>query len=152
KPNVSTLVGSLYEQGDRRRDAGFSIFYMGINSGGLLGPIVAGYLAQRVDWHAGFACAGIGMACGLVQYWLTRARLRPGLDRLARDKATRQATGASSASPSAGFTSAEWSRILAIVIFFVFASLFWGAYEQAGSTLNLFADQYSTLTILGYTF
>src|SRR2546421_265975 len=68
KPNVSTLVGSLYEQGDRRRDAGFSIFYMGINSGGLFGPIVAGYLAQRVDWHAGFACAGIGMACGLVQY------------------------------------------------------------------------------------
>ena len=68
KPNVSTLVGSLYEPGDRRRDAGFSIFYMGINSGGLFGPIVAGYLAQRVDWHAGFACAGFGMAFGLVQY------------------------------------------------------------------------------------
>lgn len=152
KPNVSTLVGSLYEQGDRRRDPGFSIFYMGINSGGLLGPIVAGYLAQRVDWHAGFACAGIGMACGLVQYWMTRERLRPGLDRLARDKAARHVSATSSAGPSAGFTGAEWSRIVAIVIFFVFASLFWGAYEQAGSTLNLFADQYSTLTILGYTF
>jgi POT family proton-dependent oligopeptide transporter len=152
KPNVSTLVGSLYEQGDRRRDPGFSIFYMGINSGGLLGPIVAGYLAQRVDWHAGFACAGIGMACGLVQYWLTRERLRPGLDRLARDKAARRTTATTGTAPSAGFTSAEWSRIAAIVIFFVFASLFWGAYEQAGSTLNLFADQYSTLTILGYTF
>jgi POT family proton-dependent oligopeptide transporter len=152
KPNVSTLVGSLYEQGDRRRDPGFSIFYMGINSGGLLGPIVAGYLAQRVDWHAGFACAGIGMACGLAQYWLTRERLRPGLERLARDKAARRQTATSTAASSAGFTSAEWSRIVAIVIFFVFASLFWGAYEQAGSTLNLFADQYSTLTILNYTF
>ena len=62
KPSVSTLVGSLYEQGDARRDAGFSIFYMGINLGAILGPLVAGYLAQRVDWHIGFACAGIGMA------------------------------------------------------------------------------------------
>ena len=56
KPNVSTLVGSLYEQGDARRDAGFSIFYMGINLGALFGPLIAGYLAQRVDWHIGFAC------------------------------------------------------------------------------------------------
>ena len=54
KPNVSTLVGALYRDGDRRRDAGFSIFYMGINLGALLGPLVAGYLAQRVDWHLGF--------------------------------------------------------------------------------------------------
>ena len=152
KPNVSTLVGSLYEPGDRRRDAGFSIFYMGINSGGLFGPIVAGYLAQRVDWHAGFACAGFGMAFGLVQYWVGRGRLKHGLDRLARDRATRKQEVASNAGVSIGFSRAEWSRILAIVIFFVFASLFWGAYEQAGSTLNLFADQYSSLTILGYTF
>jgi proton-dependent oligopeptide transporter, POT family len=152
KPNVSTLVGSLYEAGDRRRDAGFSIFYMGINSGGLFGPIVAGYLAQRVDWHAGFACAGFGMAFGLVQYWVGRGRLKHGLDRLARDRATRKQEVASNAGASIGFSREEWSRILAIVIFFVFASLFWGAYEQAGSTLNLFADQYSSLTILGYTF
>jgi proton-dependent oligopeptide transporter, POT family len=152
KPNVSTLVGSLYEQGDQRRDPGFSIFYMGINSGGLMGPIVAGYLAQRVDWHAGFACAGVGMAFGLVQYWVGRGRLQQGLDRLARERAARKETATSSASPSAGFTRVEWSRILVIVILFVFASLFWGAYEQAGSTLNLFADRYSTLTILGYTF
>jgi POT family proton-dependent oligopeptide transporter len=152
KPNVSTLVGSLYEPGDRRRDAGFSIFYMGINSGGLFGPIVAGYLAQRVDWHAGFACAGFGMAFGLVQYWVGRGRLKHGLDRLARDRATRKQEVAANAGVSIGFSREEWSRILAIVIFFVFASLFWGAYEQAGSTLNLFADQYSSLTILGYTF
>src|SRR5262245_58423165 len=61
KPNVSTVVGSLYAPGDPRRDAGFSIFYMGINLGAFLGPLVAGYLAQRVDWHIGFASAGIGM-------------------------------------------------------------------------------------------
>jgi POT family proton-dependent oligopeptide transporter len=61
KPNVSTLVGSLYAPGDARRDAGFSLFYMGINLGAFLGPIIAGYLAQRVNWHIGFAAAGVGM-------------------------------------------------------------------------------------------
>ena len=60
KPNVSTLVGSLYRPGDTRRDAGFSLFYMGINLGAFIGPLIAGYLAQRVDWHIGFASAGIG--------------------------------------------------------------------------------------------
>src|SRR5881398_1331046 len=83
KPNVSTLVGSLYEQGDARRDAGFSIFYMGINLGAFVGPIVAGYLAQGVDWHLGFACAGVGMTLGLVQYVLGRGRLAPAIARLA---------------------------------------------------------------------
>src|SRR5881394_1718298 len=83
KPNASTLVGSLYEPGDARRDAGFSIFYMGINLGAFIGPLVAGYFAQKVDWHLGFACAGVGMTLGLIQYVLGRARLAPALARLA---------------------------------------------------------------------
>src|SRR2546425_1254148 len=83
KPNVSTLVGSLYEQGDERRDAGFSIFYMGINLGAFLGPLIAGKLAEAVDWHLGFACAGVGMSLGLVQYVLGRRRLDPAIARLA---------------------------------------------------------------------
>lgn len=150
KPNASTLVGSLYEPGDRRRDAGFSIFYMGINSGAFLGPIIAGYLAQRVDWHAGFAAAGVGMAIGLVQYWFGRARLAPGLARIAAEKpATR---GDAAASASAPLTSDDWKRIGAIVVFFIFATIFWGAYEQAGSTLNLFADRYTRLSIAGFSF
>src|SRR6476619_6047409 len=77
KPNVSTLVGSLYDERASRRDAGFSLFYMGINLGALFGPLIAGYLAQRVDWHIGFACAGVGMVLGLVQYVVGRHRLRP---------------------------------------------------------------------------
>src|SRR6476659_2746967 len=92
KPNVSTLVGSLYQPGDPRRDAGFSIFYMGINLGAFLGPLIAGYLAQRGDLHLGFACAGVGMAVGLVQYVLGKERLRPALDHLA---AQPRAVGAS---------------------------------------------------------
>src|SRR5688500_248654 len=77
KPNVSTLVGSLYEQADARRDAGFSLFYMGINIGAIAGPLIAGYLAQRVDWHIGFGCAAVGMVLGLLQYVLGKKRLQP---------------------------------------------------------------------------
>ena len=86
KPSVSTLVGSLYPQGDPRRDAGFSIFYMGINSGAMLGPIIAGYVAQRIDWHLGFGCAAIGMALGLVQYVLDKRHLQPAIVRMAEEK------------------------------------------------------------------
>src|SRR6266536_5735258 len=76
KPNVSTMVGDLYDEGDARRDAGFSIFYMGINLGALLAPLVVGYLGQRVEWHYGFGAAGVFMVMGLIQYVLGRDRLR----------------------------------------------------------------------------
>jgi POT family proton-dependent oligopeptide transporter len=159
KPNVSTIVGSLYPPGDPRRDAGFSIFYMGINLGAFIGPLIAGYLAQRVDWHIGFACAGVGMALGLVQYVLGRRRLQPAIDRLeAQARANAAATTGSTATAATGegagfkFTSNEWKRIGAIVILFIVASLFWGAYEQAGSTLTLFADRYTQLEMLGLAF
>jgi POT family proton-dependent oligopeptide transporter len=143
KPNVSTLVGALYEQGDERRDAGFSIFYMGINLGALIGPLIAGKLAEGVDWHLGFACAGVGMTLGLVQYVLGRSRLQPAIARLAARPRPAAAVG------SDAFTAADWKRMAAVVVFFVFASFFWGAYEQAGSTLNLFADRYVRLELLG---
>ncbi|HXL05698.1 MAG TPA: peptide MFS transporter [Gemmatimonadales bacterium] len=148
KPNVSTLVGSLYEQGDERRDAGFSVFYMGINLGALLGPLVAGKLAEGVDWHLGFACAGVGMTLGLAQYVLGRRRLAPAIERLAARPGA--AAGAAPVPGSTGgFTTEDWKRMTAVVVFFAFASLFWGAYEQAGSTLNLFADRYVHLELLG---
>jgi POT family proton-dependent oligopeptide transporter len=156
KPNISTLVGSLYPQGDTRRDAGFSIFYMGINTGAFFGPIIAGYLAQRVNWHIGFACAGVGMTFGLIQYVVGRARLNEGISRLrqqSRRPAVSAAAGSQTAEPaSSGFTNDEWKRIGAIVIFFLAAMIFWAGYEQAGSTLNLFADRYTRVTLLGFSF
>ena len=149
KPNVSAMVGSLYEEGDTRRDAGFSIFYMGINLGAFIGPLIAGYLAQKVDWHIGFACAGVGMALGLTQYVLGKERLRPALQKLSMSQKesarSRRLTGA-------GFTSKEWRRMATVGILFIFAALFWGAYEQGGSTLNLFADRYTRLTAFGFSF
>jgi len=156
KPNVSTIVGSLYPPGDPRRDAGFSIFYMGINLGAFTGPLIAGYLAQRVDWHVGFACAGVGMALGLVQYVLGRQRLQPAIERLEAQAKTTAATAKSAATDNAGsglrLTGDEWKRIGAIVVLFLVATLFWGAYEQAGSTLTLFAERHTRLEVFGFSF
>jgi POT family proton-dependent oligopeptide transporter len=153
KPSVSTLVGSLYEQGDHRRDAGFSIFYMGINSGAILGPIVAGYVAQRIDWHLGFGCAAVGMALGLAQYVLDRRHLQVAIDRMAAERAARAAEKRSDEGKgSLAFTAAEWRRIVAIVVLFAFAILFWAGYEQAGSTLALMGDRNTRLEVFGFPF
>ena len=163
KPNVSAIVGSLYDTDDARRDAGFSIFYMGINLGAALGPFIAGYLAQRVDWHLGFACAGVGMVAGVIQYVAGRKRLQPAVDRLEAQRRAARAMAAerarTAAAPSEqteptfwGFTRVEWKRLAAMGVFFVLAAVFWGAYEQAGSTLNLFGDRFTRTTVLGFNF
>jgi POT family proton-dependent oligopeptide transporter len=159
KPSVSTLVGSLYPQGDPRRDAGFSIFYMGINSGAMLGPIIAGYVAQRIDWHLGFGCAAIGMALGLVQYVLDKRHLQPAIVRMAEERRMRatvdpvtHSTSAPTAGGVLGFTPGEWGRIGAIVVLFLFAILFWAGYEAAGSSLALFADRNTDLHLFGFEF
>ena len=152
KPNISTLVGGLYEPGDERRDAGFSLFYMGINLGAFLGPIIAGRIAEGIDWHLGFACAGFGMILGLTQYVLGRRHLQPAVERIVAQKAARRAADATAAGGQGGrspLTADDWRRISAVFVLFIFASLFWGAYEQAGSTLTLFADRYVHLELLG---
>src|ERR1700733_13870256 len=71
KPNISTLVGTLYRENDVRRDAGFSIYYMGVNIGALIAPLVCGYLGENINWHYGFGAAGVGMTLGVVQYVLS---------------------------------------------------------------------------------
>jgi len=148
KPNVSTIVGSLYDEGDARRDAGFSVFYMGINLGAFIGPLIAGGLAQKVNWHLGFAMAGFGMVAGVIQYVVGRRHIEPGLVRLAaRSKPATPVAGA-----GGGFSAEEWKRIAVIFVLFVFASIFWGAYEQAGSTLNLFGDRYTNNTVFGFAY
>ncbi len=76
KPTISSMVGELYTRNDQaRRDAGFTIFYAGINLGAALSPLITGYLGERVDWHLGFAAAGVGMVLGLLQYKLTERNL-----------------------------------------------------------------------------
>src|SRR6266581_962171 len=108
--------------------------------------IVGGMIAEGIDWHLGFACAGVGMTLGLIQYVAGRRRLQPALDRLA---ARPKPALAAAPQASSAFTREDWKRMAAVVVFFLFASLFWGAFEQAGSTLTLFADRYVRLELLG---
>ncbi len=202
KPNVSAIVGQIYAPDDVRRDAGFSIFYMGINIGGFTAPLVCGYLGQRVDWHLGFGAAGIGMAVGLIQYQWGRKYLgdagrypAPAESPEAADSLRRRtfaigvavagvlalvvaggALGWWTVSPigvadAAGYLLllivlvffgwlylvAEWtpverSRLYAVGVFFLAAALFWSVFEQAGSTLNLFAERATDSTLFGIDF
>ncbi len=125
KPNISTMVGDLYAEKDERRDAGFSIFYMGINLGALLAPIVCGYLGQKIDWHYGFAAAGVGMVLGLVQYVLSGDRLRRVGNRPVRKDET-DIANVKNAQDAKGFDL--FTIILAIVggITGFFAGMYWG--------------------------
>ncbi len=148
KPNASTMVGALYDREDARRDAGFSIFYVGINVGAFVAPLVVGTLGQKVNWHVGFACAGVGMIIGLIQYVAGKPRLMPALERLGQT----DAHAARSSEPWWRFQRDEWGRVAAIAVLFVFSSIFWGAFEQASSSLNLFADRLTRNTAFGYNF
>ena len=202
KGNVSVIVGALYGQADVRRDAGFSIFYMGINIGAFVAPLVCGYLGQRVDWHLGFAAAGVGMVLGLVQYiaggkYLGTAGLHPApavSPEAAAQLKQRAAIAAavlvvilavlgagaySGAIPvtaiqiadgagyflliltlaffgwlffSGGWTPRERKHLYVIGVLFLAAALFWSVFEQAGSTLNLFADRDTNNVVFGYEY
>jgi proton-dependent oligopeptide transporter, POT family len=147
KPNVSTMVGQLYAPGDPRRDAGFTIFYMGINVGAFLGPIVCGYLAQTAGfgWHWGFAAAGVGMVAGVALYLLLRGRYLAGVG-FARSRAE-SGQGESQYAPAAD----DGRRVLALLIVALFVVCFWAAYDQAGSSMNLFADKHTRLQVGDFT-
>ena len=210
KPNISAMVGQLYPAKDQRRDAGFSIFYMGINLGAFLSPIVVGFLAQHpwfrgfisslgLDpnsaWHWGFGAAGVGMTLGLVQYLLGRRRLSHVGEPPSKSQKTEAAQtsgfdfitlglailggliggGLGYLFGDAGLISAlfplvvgffagyllgtlrflagdELKRVIVIFILFVFSILFWMTYEQAGSSLTLFADRMTRTTIFGWAY
>ncbi len=149
KPNVSTIVGTLYRRDDPRRDAGFSLFYMGINTGAFFAPIVTGWLGQKINWHIGFAAAGVGMVFGIIQYVLGRKYLTP-----VSEAKTPQTVAVESAPQVAKqpFTREEWGRITAASILTLFALIFWAGFEQAGSSLTLFADRATRLVVLGFTY
>jgi POT family proton-dependent oligopeptide transporter len=151
KPNVSGIVGTLYSKEDVRRDAGFSIFYMGINLGAFIAPLICGPLGQRINWHYGFGAAGVGMTLGVIQYMAGKKHIAPGLARHAKEEVDERAAELAEGR-SSSFTREEWRRISVIAILFFFSMLFWGAFEQAGSSLNLFADRLTRLSFLQWNF
>jgi len=140
KPNISTQVGSLYGPGDPRRDRAYSIFYVGINLGAFLAPLVCGTLGEGVGWHYGFAAAGVGMVIGLCIY-LYALPLLP-TDEMHRAQA---AQGGQSARKPLDHN--ERRAVLALLALFVPNTLFWAAYEQMGNTIILWADAYTDRSI-----
>ncbi len=202
KPNISTIVGQLYSPEDRRRDAGFSIFYMGINLGAFLAPLVCGFVGETYNYRWGLALAGVGMVIGLVTFVRGRPRLgEAGLHPAApkeeaeraavRRKLYRAGLGlalvvvAAVAGEAAGlyeltaevvvnlvglflfavvialfgwmFFAGDWTpverkRLIAILVLFLVSCFFWSVFEQAGSTLNLFAKQDTERLLFGFEF
>jgi proton-dependent oligopeptide transporter, POT family len=135
KPNISTQVGSLYPEGDRRRDRAFSIFYVGINLGAFFSPLVCGTLGEEVGWHYGFAAAGIGMTTGLIIYLIATPTLP-------KDAFAARA-------PAAPLARSDWQAIVALVVLMLPVSLFWATYEQQGNTIVLWASQYTDRHLWG---
>ncbi|PTL81721.1 peptide MFS transporter [Vitiosangium sp. GDMCC 1.1324] len=205
KPNISAMVGGLYPEGGARRDAGFSIFYMGINIGAFTAPIVVGLLGERVNWHVGFGAAGVGMVFGVIQYLLggkhlgevgkkaRSADLRPEAPgQLEKSGGSRMAgftvvgvlvgllvvlqllgvvdlTSAVGLARAGGFIivtlalaffayqftaggldATEKRRLAVIGVFFIASTLFWAGFEQAGSSLNLFARDATDRVVFGW--
>jgi proton-dependent oligopeptide transporter, POT family len=155
KPNVSTIVGTLYTRDDPRRDAGFSLFYMGINLGAFIAPFITGYFGQKINWHIGFGLAGVGMVFGLIQYVYGRKYLVPAVEPGTAPVAASSASVTAPKTPARNegtFSKQDWGRIAAASILTLFALIFWAGFEQAGSSLTLFADRATRLTILGFTY
>jgi len=197
KPNVSAIVGELYPEGGGRRDAGFSIFYMGINIGAFVGPLICGFLGESIAWKYAFLAAGIGMVAGLIQYkvgaGLSDLGGAPQLDAAERGKAQKTIGGAVvgaavlgvlifwlqmsgitaiSLQQAAGvtgvvivglaiayfayhlilgpWTTVEKKRLVVIFFLFIGAALFWSGFEQAGSSMNLFAADLTNRVFLGW--
>jgi POT family proton-dependent oligopeptide transporter len=141
KPNISTQVGALYAPGDHRRDRAYSIFYLGINIGAFLAPLVCGTLAAQFGWHYGFAAAGIGMLVSLGIYLGGRGTLPP--DTLPRRGAT--------ASEQAPLERGERRAVLALIGVCAPVALFWAAYDQQGNTLLLWAEDFTDRSVnLGF--
>jgi POT family proton-dependent oligopeptide transporter len=133
KPNISAQVGSLYAPGDRRRDRAYSIFYVGINVGAFLAPLVCGTLGEELGWHYGFTAAGIGMTLALLIYLRALPTLPP--DELQRAKSEHVY--------NKPLDRNEWRGILALIALFVPTAFFWATYEQQGNTIVLWADDHT---------
>ncbi|MBN2576141.1 MAG: peptide MFS transporter, partial [Deltaproteobacteria bacterium] len=131
KSNISTMVGQLYSERDRRRDAAFTIFYMGINLGAAIGQIVCPKLAYRYNWHLGFSAAGFGMVLGLATYVILKRRFLGTIGDVPAGRRARVEKTAPSGQP---LTIEEKHGIAAIAILAFFNIFFWMAFEQAGSS------------------
>jgi POT family proton-dependent oligopeptide transporter len=131
KPNISTMVGGLYKQGDVRRDKGFTLFYIGINLGAFLSSIIVGYVGETIGWHYGFGLAGIGMLLGQIVYMSGQKHLKHVGNFIGDNKEDAEKS-------HAPLTKVEKDRILVMLLSFAIIIVFWGAFEQAGGLMNIY--------------
>ncbi|MDG1429234.1 MAG: peptide MFS transporter [Crocinitomicaceae bacterium] len=144
KPNISTMVGGLYKQGDIRRDKGFTIFYIGINIGAFLASIIVGYVGEVHGWHYGFGLAGLGMALGLLQYALGQKHLKHVGNYLGASENAEE-----KAAMSKPLSKIEKDRVGVLFISFLIVILFWGAFEQAGGLMNIYTKTKTDRMLFG---
>ena len=143
KPNISSMVGGLYKPKDERRDIGFYIFYMGINIGGFLAPILCGYIGEKYNWHYGFGLAAIGMLLGQGVYlWGQKYLVHVGNKMSVKNEADRVLL-------ERPLTKIEKDRVKVLLISFLLIILFWAAFEQAGGLMNLYASQKTDRNFFG---
>jgi proton-dependent oligopeptide transporter, POT family len=160
KPNVSSIVGGLYPLGSDKKDGAYTIFYMGINAGAFLGILLCGYIGEKVGWSYGFGLAGIFMFVGMIQFWFGQGifgnvglspKQKLASDRLAVhegvsvvDKEVKEGENEEGNSPVV-----VRDRLVVIGILAFFTIFFWWAFEQAGSSMTIFAKDYTQRTLSG---
>ncbi len=144
KPNISTMVGGLYNKGDVKRDTAFTIFYIGINIGAFAAPILVGYVGEVINWHYGFGLAGIGMTIGQIVYIWGQKYLKEigNFVPVIKDANTNK---------KVKLTTVEKDRMIVLILSFIIVIVFWGAYEQAGGLMNLYARDKIDRVIFGFT-
>lgn len=163
KPNISTLVGGLYKEGDERRDSAFSIFYMGINLGAFLAPLIVGLLTDKMfattdaegnilsyGYRYGFLAAAVGMFLGQILFNLLSEKYLGELGKKPGSLNASSLDEVDTKELDKPLSKDEKDRIKVIFIFFLFAIFFWAGFEQAGSSLSLYTDRYINRSFFGY--
>ena len=146
KPNISTMVGGLYEQGDIRRDKGFTIFYIGINIGAFLSSLIVGYVGEVHGWHYGFGLAGIGMLLGQLVYMAGQKHLIHVGNLLTKTENPEEKE-----KYNQPLTKIEIDRVKVLLLSFLIVIVFWGAFEQAGGLMNIYTLEKTNRVIAGMT-
>ncbi|ACY52294.1 peptide MFS transporter [Vibrio diabolicus] len=147
KPNISTMVGDLYKEGDNRRDGAFTIFYMGINLGALLAGVVSGSVTTSYGWKAGFVAAGVGMIISLVMQMVLA---QSWLGDIGREPAAKRDLSNKNSTTKQPLTKEEVNRLKVILVMSLFTIVFWAGFEQAGGLMNIYTQQYTDRMIGGF--
>jgi POT family proton-dependent oligopeptide transporter len=144
KPNISSIVGGLYKD-ETKKDGAYTIFYMGVNAGAFFGFMLCGYIGEKIGWHYGFGLAGVFMLLGLLQFYFAKSIFGKIGDRPVKNNAS----DTTIEEPKQPLTHIEKDRLIVIGVFAFFVIFFWWAFEQAGSSMTFFANDYTQRNLSG---